>query len=147
MIRQIYILYILCIVLIGCNQRDNVSEKNIKIIKIAKSEKEDFDIFLSDFSQAEEFQKQRITPNAIDCIVTIDGDSTVEKIDKEKWKLIELIHDGQIIHVYNNFNMQIEDTEERVFSVGKIESGAQTNYYFRRVNNEWMLVKRVIYLD
>jgi hypothetical protein len=131
-------------VFISCSQVNKTSTEFNKNVTY----KEDFNLFLSNFSSDTIYQKERITKNFLECEVTIEGDSTCYKESISKWIPVKLIENDVLSKVYNNFLLHFEDTDERVFSFEKIESGAATYYYFRREKSgKWFLVKRVVYLD
>jgi hypothetical protein len=110
--------------------------------------KEDFLIFLSNFSSDTVYQKERLSTSFLECEVTIDGDSSCYNEKVSAWMHVKLIEEDKIYRIYNNYSKYFEDSDERLFSVEKIESGAATYYYFRRKKNgKWFLEKRVIYSD
>ena len=45
--------------------------------------------------------------------------------------------------IYNNFDLEIEDTNERVIHWYGIEHGMDRKYYFWRFKGEWFLIKSV----
>jgi len=158
--KILYTLSIISLLFFSCRQKDqkNIgsvakSDSLLSAVSSIKSnskfnkDNEDFNIFLEDFSSSKEYQVSRIADTAMEYTYSDSDSSTVEKIDKHKWSFVELIHNSTLCQIYNNFDLKIDDTDERVFSIGLIESGAATRYYFSRINTKWYLVKRVIYLD
>ena len=107
---------------------------------------EDFIIFLSDFSSIPDFQKKRLSADLIECEINTDGDSICEKSERQSWKYINLEIGGSVKRIYDNFQLKTDDTDERVFSIERIEGGSSTYYFFRRYKGQWFLIKRVIYL-
>lgn len=108
--------------------------------------KEDFDIFLFDFSNSPDFQKKRISNIFIECEISVEGDSSCKQLDIKNWSFVKLIKTNYLNHIYDNFNLNTNDTDERVFSIERIEGGSSVYYYFKRQSGQWYLVKRVIYL-
>ena len=110
-----------------------------------KTDKEDFITFLSDFSSMSDFQKKRISNKFIECEITTEGDSTCKLIKIKSWNHIKLVT-NYVNRIYDDFNLNTNDTDERVFSIERIEGGSSTYYYFQRKKGQWFLVKRVVYL-
>lgn len=107
---------------------------------------EDFKSFLSDFSSNEEFQKKRTSRQFVECEISIEGDSTCKTIIKGLPSQVRLLKDNRLQQIYQNFNLTVEDTNERVFAIEQVEGGSGAYYYFRRHQGKWFLVKRVVYL-
>lgn len=108
--------------------------------------KEDFRVFLYDFSRIKDYQLSRIKFPLLDCFVSRD-DSLCKKLSEEKWVIVELLKENKVEQIYNNFALTMEDTDERVFSITGIENGAGVYYYFKREKGKWFLAKRVVYDD
>jgi hypothetical protein len=117
-----------------------------KISTQQKVDKEDFLIFLQNFSEVQEFQRDRLMKKSLDCEVTENGDSTCHEIDKAKWKKVSLLSGGELRLIYDNYSLSLRDNDERVFSIEGVETGAGTFYFFKRVGGKWYLLKRLVYL-
>lgn len=114
--------------------------------KERQEQNEDFITFLSDFSSLQEFQLKRLADNFIECEITTNGDSSCATVVKKNWKFVKLVQGNTISHIYDNFNLKTNDTNERVFAIERVEGGSATFYYFERKRGQWFLIKRVIYL-
>jgi Domain of unknown function (DUF4348) len=103
-------------------------------------------MFLKDFSLSPEFQKSRIKFPLQDCYLKDDHSDTCEYIMSEKWIHVVLIDTARIPIVvnviYNNFNKELSDTDERVYSFIGVENDISNSYYFKRIDGLWYLVKR-----
>ena len=65
-------------------------------------------------------------------------------ITKENWKFDCIyINDQYVTQTYDNFNMNLRETSERVISFEGVENGISIQYYFRRLDGLWLLVKYV----
>ncbi len=107
--------------------------------------KEDFDAFFYPFCADTSFQKQRVK---FPLYKTTLLDSVPEKYDTtvfsaKTWKHQSFFIDyGLAYHsqIYDNFDLELKDTDERVFAWHGVESGVQVYYYFKRMNGKWFLI-------
>jgi len=125
----------------------NESKKNVDEIdslsKRTTYKKENFNVFLSDFSKDSSFQLSRVAFPFNDCYVEPTGDSLCETIDKSKWIHFELIEEGEVKTVDNIKTGS--DSNERIFSIEGIENGTGSYYYFKRDKGKWYLKRRLSY--
>ena len=109
--------------------------------------KENFNVFLYDFSKDVKYQTNRIKFPVLMCTVDTNGDSLCTDLFEDKWEHLILLKEPQINLLSNNFNiLKIEDTDQRVFSILGIENGIGSYYFFLREEGNWYLVKVVNYL-
>ncbi len=110
---------------------------------------EDFEKFFEEFSFNEDFQKSRI----IFPLLTIKYNEDYTNLDTlyikmDDWKYnsfyfrTEWQARGQI---YDSFEHQLRDTDERVFELIGIGNGVKDYYYFKRINGKWFLIKNIDY--
>ncbi len=117
------------------------------LISAQTNEVEKFDSFLVSFSSDSLFQLSRIQFPVIS--VTLDQEYFEEvesNIQKTDWTYIDLIGDELFkldvrTQTYDNFDLKLKDTGERVFSLLSLYGGMHKYYYFKRVNGKWFLVK------
>lgn len=116
---------------------------------ISKSdvEKENFYVFLYDFSQDIKYQTERTRFPLLMCDVEPNSDSVCTELLENKWEHKILLKVPEIIFMSSNFNTpKIEDTDQRIFSILGIENGIGSYYYFLREEGRWYLIKVVNYL-
>ncbi|MEO0331261.1 MAG: DUF4348 domain-containing protein [Bacteroidota bacterium] len=106
------------------------------------NDKEDFNIFLDKFVADSVFQISRIKFPVK--FVTIDYD-TYQQVDtvivKEKWNYDPIyLREEKQSQIYDNFDMRLRDTNERIFSWHGIKNGINVHYYFKRIDGRWYLV-------
>ena len=109
---------------------------------------ENFNVFLEDFSGAPDFQLQRTKFPFLDCDFPGDKDSHCDTIEKANWThhcLIDTTHAPAVIGtIYDNFNLEMKNSGERVVAFEATETGgACAYYYFRRIEGKWYLIKRL----
>tara|TARA_Y100001935_G_C16931712_1_gene325759 strand:+ start:64 stop:477 length:414 start_codon:yes stop_codon:yes gene_type:complete len=117
------------------------------LISAQSNEIEKFHSFLVSFSSDSLFQLSRIQFPVTS--VTLDQEYFEEvesKIQKADWTYIDLIGDELFkldvrTQTYDNFDLKLEDSGERVFSLISLYGGMHIYYYFKRVNGKWFLVK------
>ena len=112
--------------------------------------KEDFHAFFIRFALEKEFQLERIKFPLTKIVLTSDpnppGDfieKTVE-VDRGEWEHNSFYYNSDRTYraqIFDNFEAELRDTDERVFAWLGIESGFQMYYYFRRIDGKWYLVK------
>ena len=107
---------------------------------------ESFDEFLPKFSNDSLFQMSRVSFPLKHVFLdddTFERDSTT--ISKEDYRLNKLYYElyecSEAFPVlYDNFEGNVKDTNERVFQ-WKGFTGMDERYYFKRIEGEWFLVK------
>lgn len=114
------------------------------------SNPEDFFAFFSRFSLDKKFQLERIK-FPLEKIVLIGdpnprGDFVDEivLVDKDEWEHEYFYYRSDKRYraqIFDNFEAELKDTDERVFAWLGIESGFQIYYYFQRIDGKWFLVR------
>jgi hypothetical protein len=108
--------------------------------------KEDFFQFLEDFSYDHEFQIRRIKFPLV--IISLDesftqSDTTYLKQQEYKPNYFLFVPGNESYHqVYDNFNHELQDTNERVLAWHGIGNGIRIFYYFKRIEGLWFLIKK-----
>ncbi|NLI87737.1 MAG: DUF4348 domain-containing protein [Bacteroidales bacterium] len=108
---------------------------------------EDFNIFFFKFSVDSVFQIERIKfPlefKTWEDPEEIGGDIVTIQIKKEDWK-----HDYFFMtenyrpQIFDNFEGELRDTDERLFQWIGIETGVNVKYFFKRIEGKWFLIKK-----
>lgn len=141
-----YTLITLTLFVLGCGLKEQTKELNNVETFVSDTltyEKENFNVFLSDFSMDSTFQLSRIIFPFKDCYVEPTGDSLCEVIENSKWSYLQLVDDGNITTIRNtNSN---ENSDERIFSIEGVENGVGSYYYFEREDGKWYLKRRLTY--
>ena len=110
-------------------------------------EKEDFESFFYKFSTNTEFQLERIMfpleyrtwKNPGNPASEIE----VREIDRAEWKHEYIfMNEGYLPQLYDNFDGELQDTDERLFRWIGVETGIDVKYFFKRIEGEWHLVKK-----
>lgn len=118
----------------------------ISSIGYSQENKELFDDFIKNFED-KEFQLDRIKFPVE--MTSIDKDTFEEvntEITKEDWTHTHFYQlpllNGQDAYpqLYDNFERQLRDTDERVFS-WKGYTDLNVNYFFKRIEGKWYLIK------
>jgi hypothetical protein len=130
------VVYMLCSFMLGNTTALAQAESN-----------EIFDSFLLKFDSDKNFQVSRV--NFPVMFIGLDDEyfkPDTSYIKKGDWKLIELFSEEQVAlnvrnQIYDNFDLELEDTGERVFSTYTIVGGMNIHFYFKRINGKWFLVK------
>lgn len=118
---------------------------------ILLSQKESFNTFISTFSQDSLFQISRIEFPLTYVTWDYEKDEEIEiKLQQKNWKYdalyfnMENTNDAFTVF-YDNFECKFkEDTEEMVFQWKGFYS-VDRRYYFKRIENQWYLVKILDY--
>lgn len=107
--------------------------------------KENFHIFMQDFSLDSNFQLKRIK-FPLESISPTDDHNSTETVflKKTEWLYRNLIGTAPYrIQYYYQFDFNTPDTDERVVGLVGLSDGLEINYYFKRIDNLWYLVKVV----
>lgn len=125
------------------------SELHLKdsVIVINKSnlEQEDFDEFFYKFMIEPDFQLSRVKfPLAF--IGFKDGypgdDIDTIYFTNDKWEHNSYYIDKTSIPViYDNYEMKLQNTDERIFVWSGVENGIYVSSYFKRIDGKWFLIK------
>ncbi len=120
---------------------------NDSVIVLENSEigKEDFDEFFYKFMIEPDFQKSRIK-FPLEFVGFKVGSRGVETdtiyLKKDQWEHnLYYLNESAIPVIYDNNEMQLKDTDERVFVWSGVENGTYVTSYFRRIVGKWFLVK------
>jgi len=108
-----------------------------------KDQKENFDQFLLKFCTDSTFQINRIKfPLEFIGLDYNTYEESKSTIKKEDWKMDYIfMNDTKRSQIYDNFSMQLGDTDERLFQWIGIENGINILYYFKRIQGKWYLIK------
>jgi hypothetical protein len=109
------------------------------------NKKEVFEDFLMKFCYDESFQADRIKFPLLYMHLNADlTESDTVFLQLKDWEYTNLGFDPEIelrSQIYDNFDHSLKDTDERVFALFGIRDGLEIYYYFKRINQEWFLVK------
>ncbi len=108
----------------------------------AQTEKENFDTFFQRFMTDEKFQLERV----VFPLEFVEFDENYEEVSssikKVNWTHQWFYANEQAYTaLYNNYDMKLEDTDERLFAWRGIENGIYAAYYFKRIEGKWYLTK------
>ena len=108
-------------------------------------DQEDFDAFFYKFMLEPDFQLSRID-FPLKIIGFKDGypggeiDTTY--FTKDKWQHNSYyLNEISIPIVYDNYKMELQNTDERVFVWAGVENGINLKSYFKRIEGKWYLIK------
>lgn len=106
---------------------------------------EDFNDFFYKFMIEPDFQLSRIK-FPLEFISFKDGvpgaDIDTIFITKVEWKHnYYYLHNESIPIIYDNYEMKIKDTDERVFIWAGVENGINVKSFFKRIDGKWYLIK------
>ena len=127
----------------------NNPDLNLKdsIIKIKKSdlEQEKFDNFFHKFMIEPDFQLSRVK-FPLEFVGFRDGypgdDMDTIYFQKDKWQHNSYYSDKQSIPIiYDNFEMELRNTDERVFVWVGVDNGINVKSFFKRIDGKWYLIK------
>lgn len=116
-------------------------------LQTPKDNAEDFRSFLVDFSTKSDFQINRIVFPLEYVTLTEDLDATQKSlIKREDWKMENLFYGKACTEiypqVYDNFEMKLKESGERVLAWRGIENGIAVFYFFKLFDGKWFLVKK-----
>jgi hypothetical protein len=110
-------------------------------------EQEDFDDFFYQFMIDPDFQLSRIkfplrSVSFKDGYPSNKRDTTY--ITKDQWHHdFYYLDQTSIPKIYDNYKMQLQDTDERVFVWSGVENGINVQSFFKRIDGYWRFIKRV----
>jgi hypothetical protein len=121
----------------------NIGYSQQKPEEYSAGNKENFDSFLLKFSTDSIFQVSRIKfPLEFK---TLDYDTFKElkkTINKKDWRMDNIfMNEEKVSQIYDNFSLNIKDTDERVFRWVGVENGINVLYFFKRIEGKWYLIK------
>jgi hypothetical protein len=140
-LKYYFIFLLVFIISATCAQR--TSGKNV-----ALNESEDFDEFLENFSTVKEFQITRVVFPFPDCTFPGDKNSHCDTLTKSNWTYLQLLDVSHspimITKLYDNFQLEMKNTGERVLSFEAVGTSVCSLYFFKQINGKWYLVKRLV---
>lgn len=143
--------HFLTILLVVCSACGDKDPKELSAPRETNSEIENFNIFLEDFSLNEDFQLSRIKFPLPDCDYPGDEDSNCTYIKREDWKRLVLIDttnpSSTIRNIYDNFNLEMRNSGERVVAFEATETNICAYYFFQLQTDQWYLIKRLVCAD
>jgi hypothetical protein len=112
-----------------------------------KNETENFRDFLVQFSSDVNFQKSRLKFPLEYVKLTEDFDKKHRiEIEDKRWEFENIFYSAgcseMYPEVYDNFDLKLKDSGERVLAWKGIENGVAVFYYFKKINDKWFLVKK-----
>jgi len=120
---------------------------NDSVIVLENSEirKEDFDEFFYRFMIEPDFQLSRII-FPLEFVGFKDGypgeETDTIYLKKDHWEHNHYyLNESSIPVIYDNYEMKLKDTDERVFVWSGVENGIYVTSYFRRIEGKWFLIK------
>lgn len=121
----------------------------LQIPNVSNAQVEDFNEFLQKFSNDFEFQISRV---AFPLKYVFLNEETFEldsiMIDKKNYQYTKLHYSlyeciEAFPMIYDNFQCELRDTNERVFRwIGF--TGMDERYYFKRIRGKWILIRKEI---
>lgn len=106
---------------------------------------EDFFVFFQVFCLDSTFQVNRIKFPLIETYLSANLDTVItRKIVQSAWTFLPIKESktNTFEYYFSSFtDRKLPDTNEMVYSIIGIENGIQVNYYFKRENEKWFLVK------
>lgn len=127
-------------------QNDDLHFKDsVYVLEHPEIGKEKFDEFFYKFMIEPDFQLSRVK-FPIECLGFKDGNLGEEidtiYLEKDQWEHKHYyLNESSIPLVYDNYEMKLRDTDERVFVWSGIENGIHRTSYFRRIEGKWFLIK------
>ncbi|HEU4563767.1 MAG TPA: DUF4348 domain-containing protein [Gemmatimonadaceae bacterium] len=101
--------------------------------------REDFDVFLDRFQSDTAFQLSRVR---FPLPWFSQADDSTSRIVRQKWEHLSLRTEGETFtQLFDNFGMELRDTDERVWSLIGRGSDIRQNYFFQRLRGKWYLVR------
>jgi len=120
------------------------SELNDKSEMSLRNEK--FDSFFWRFMTDSSFQSSRIKfpLEYITWKDEIDGEIDSNKIKKSEWEYdsFYINRASERTQIYDNFNLNLRPTNERVLHSYGVETGGDAKYYFTGFDGKWHLIRK-----
>ena len=107
-------------------------------------EQEDFDRFFHKFMMEADFQLSRVK-FPLEFVGFKDGYPGDEMdsiyFQKENWQHNSYyLGEESIPIIYDSYEMELRNTDERVFVWAGVENGINVKFYFKRINGKWYLI-------
>jgi hypothetical protein len=112
-----------------------------------QTENENFNGFMFRFGSDPAFQLERII-FPLEYVtwedsLEIGGEMVTHRVTKNKWDHDYLyMNESYRGQVYDNFDGELRNTDERLFQWIGVETGVNVKFYFRRIKGKWFLVKK-----
>jgi hypothetical protein len=104
--------------------------------------KEDFESFIYKFIADSIFQLERIKFPLKNSIQTGINEVETSSIKRSDWKIERLFGRNEYkAQIYDNFEREMRDTDERLFCWEGIENGIYVEYKFNRIGGQWFLIE------
>lgn len=123
---------------------NNDARKNIIFTDSVKlyETQENFNSFIDKFISDSSFQLERIKFPLISSTLKNADQVETKLIQISDWKITSLYrNEAYKSQIYDNFQNEMKNTDERVFCWEGVENGIYLEYKFKRINNEWYLVE------
>ena len=106
-------------------------------------DKEYFDSFLYEFSSDSSFQMSRIQFPLPFKTMNYETYEEVEMdLSMEQWNFHSVLPSHEsFTQTYDNFETEMDDSGERVFSITGNRNGINVYYFFKRIDGKWFLIK------
>lgn len=116
---------------------------SVFILENTEIGKEDFDEFFYKFIIEPDFQLSRIK-FPLEFVGFKDGypgkKTDTIYLKKDQWKHNHYyLNESSIPVIYDNYEMKLKDTDERIFVWSGVENGIYMTLYFRRIEGKWFL--------
>ena len=125
--------------------------KGQEIIEDLDGSREDFKIFLEDFSKVEKFQKSRVKFPFEDCTTSDFHLIKCVETESSDWHYLKLLPELNpplsIINIYDNFDLEVKRSGERVLAFEANDTNVCAYYYFKLIEDKWYLIRRVTCAD
>jgi hypothetical protein len=118
---------------------------NALVAQTLPQRSENFFLFFQDFCRDSSFQIGRIKFPLISLYPDPSIDSTVtETIKQTEWYFVPIkdFTSNTFEYFFDGFaNRELPESDEMVYAIIGIENGIQINYYFKRIEGKWYLLK------
>lgn len=112
---------------------------------VTNQENEEFFSFFQMFCMDESFQISRIKFPLEEVYLSENlNDVITTRVEKDDWKYVRIkdFKNNTFEYYFDSFdNQSLPDKDEKVYSILGIENGTQVNYYFKREEGKWYLIK------
>lgn len=132
-------------VITDANNHKLYLKDSVIVINKSDVEQEIFDDFFRKFMIEPDFQLSRVK-FPFESVGFKDGypgdDNDTTYFTKEKWQHNSYYLDKQSIPIiYDNYDLDIQNTDERVFVWAGVENGINVKSFFKRIEGKWYLIK------
>ncbi|MBL7840742.1 MAG: DUF4348 domain-containing protein [Cyclobacteriaceae bacterium] len=129
--------YWTAIIKTSVDQKFDIVTKTIEAANQTNREK--FDDFIYKFISDSLYQLDRVKFPLRSIRADSEEHGTIKKKD---WQIVRLFgNDEYKAQLYDNFNGELRDTDERLFCWEGIENGISVQYKFKRIEGRWYLIE------